>query len=138
MKHDAHQQNPSSAPSLFKEALISRLPIKGTLSLGEPYEITISRSSAVADGVHLIFSMNSTLANSISSKTQGEAIGVLINVLEEFELANKFGYRISVNSGPLLTRPHFHIHGIIPGSDTDVADAPRLVEPWKKPKGLAS
>ncbi len=52
--------------------------------------------------------------------------------MEGFDLAKKFGYRLSVNSGALLTRPHFHIQAIVPGSDAEVEAAPRLVEPWPR------
>ncbi len=41
----------------LKSTLIKMLPIKGNLSTGELFEITVSRKSAVADGVHLVFSM---------------------------------------------------------------------------------
>ena len=135
-EHSPSRDLGGAGPSPLRAAVIANLPIKGSLSTGEPYEILVSRKSAVTDGVHLIFSMEID-ADKLSAAKRIEAHGIVINEVEKFELARVFGYRLACNMGQLLTRPHFHIQVMIPGSDAEASAAPRLVEPWPAGGGTA-
>lgn len=102
---------------------------KGNFSSGHEYEIILSRSSAVADGMHVILS--STVRDTEATIEQkSEAFAALLKCVSGMPLAQKYGFRLAYNNGQLLTREHLHLHAIIPGSAAEVAAAPRLVTPW--------
>lgn len=96
------------------------------------YQIIESDQSAVSKGSHFILNLidkkRQILSHQkLSDKEKGEAVSLMITFLKK---QNPEGnWLIGLNGPGLVTRPTFHVHGII--SETR-GQIPRLVWNWKK------
>jgi len=101
----------------------------GELTSGRPYEIKLSRKSAVADGLHLVMPFPEGVE--LTSQEEAESLSIFLGFARDLPLAKEFGCRLGINFGEMRTQNTWHAHIIIPGSSAENEAAPRLVDPWK-------
>lgn len=66
----------------------------------------------------------------LTPQEECESLKALLHYAKSLPLAEQNGFRLAVNFGPMKTRNSWHAHVIIPGTQSERENAPRLVDPW--------
>ncbi len=101
----------------------------GCLSSGKGYEIKLVRRSAVKDGVHLI--LHFPRGGEPSAQEEAESLGIFLQFARTLPCVDDHGLRLGLNVGGMRNQSVWHAHIMIPGSDIEHQNAPRLTDPWE-------